>query len=141
MSHYFPIALIVLGGVIYQLAQKSVSQSLNAYYAIVIAYSAGIVFCLVANAIRPEDGGFIESFRRSGWPAYGIGIGAVFVELGFLLAFRQGWKLSLTSIVVNIIMSMILVPVGVLFYKEKISGTNALGVLFYAVGLLLIARR
>ena len=138
---YWPIVIIVAGGLLYQFAQKALAPGINAYFAIIIAYSAGIILCLLSNMIAPAEGSWREAFRQSNWAVYGIGVGAVLVEIGFLVAYRQGWRLSLTSMLVNMIISVILVPVGVLFYKEKFSGWNALGICFYLAGLILISKK
>ena len=110
-----------------QFSQKSIAKNLNAYFVIIIAYLAGIVLCLLCQWIYPAEGSLTEAFRKSNWAVYGVGAGAVLVEIGFLLAYRQGWQISLTSR---------LVPVGLLAYKEKLSGWNALGVAFYFAGLI-----
>jgi uncharacterized membrane protein YdcZ (DUF606 family) len=138
---YFPILIIVAGGLIYQLSQKSLAKNINAYYVIIIAYLAGIVLCLLCNWSYPAEGSLTETFKKSNWAVYGIGVGAVLVEVGFLLAYRQGWHLSITSMLVNMIISLVLLPIGILIYKEKLSGWNMVGIAFYFVGLILISKR
>lgn len=138
---YFPLLVIIVGGLMYQLSQKSLAHGLNAYYVIIVAYLAGIILCLLGNWLYPAEGSLMETARKSNWAVYGIGAGAVLVEIGFLLAYRQGWQISVTSMLVNMIISLVLVPVGLLVYKETISGWNALGIAFYLAGLLLISKR
>ncbi|MFN7931116.1 MAG: hypothetical protein U0Y68_24950 [Blastocatellia bacterium] len=73
-------------------------------------------------AIGLSGGRFLErDFQKIQLGGYGIGAGAVLVEIGFLLAYRQGWQISVTSMLVNMVISLVLVPVGLLAYKEKIS--------------------
>lgn len=138
---YVPIITIIIGGLLYQFAQKSIAKGLNAYFVIIFAYLVGIVLCLLCNWLYPAEGSLTEAFRKSNWAVYGIGVGAVLVEIGFLLAYRQGWQISMTSMLVNMVISLVLVPVGLLLYKEKISGWNALGMGFYFAGLILLARK
>jgi uncharacterized membrane protein YdcZ (DUF606 family) len=138
---YFPILLIIAGGLLYQFSQKSLAKGLNAYFVIIIAYLAGIVLCVVCNWLYPAEGSLTEAVKKTNWAVLGIGVGAVLVEIGFLVAYRQGWQISLTSMLVNMIISLVLVPVGMLVYKEKISGWNAVGIAFYFAGLLLISKK
>lgn len=138
---YFPILIIVAGGLIYQLSQKSIAKGINAYFAVIIAYLAGIALCLLCNWLYPAEGSLTAAFKKANWAVYGIGLGAVLVEVGFLLAYRQGWHLSITSMLVNMIISLVLIPLGILVFKEKISGWNALGIAFYFAGLILISKR
>lgn len=138
---YFPILIIIIGGLLYQFSQKSIPKSLNAYFVIIIAYVAGIALCLLCNWLYPAEGTLTEAFKKSNWAVYGVGAGAVLVEIGFLVAYRQGWQISLTSMLVNMVISVVLVPVGLLVYKEKLSGWNALGIAFYFAGLILLSRK
>lgn len=138
---YFPILIIIAGGLLYQLSQKSITKGLNAYFVIIVAYLAGILLCLLGNWLYPAEGSLPDTFKKSNWAVYGVGAGAVLVEIGFLIAYRQGWRISLTSMLVNMIISLILIPLGILIYKEKISGWNALGIAFYFMGLILISKK
>lgn len=138
---YFPLIIIILGGLLYQFSQKSITKGLNAYFVIIIAYLTGIVLCVICNWLYPAEGSLADAFRKSNWAVYGIGVGALLVEIGFLLAYRQGWQLSITSMLVNMVISLVLVPVGLLLYKEKLSGWNALGIAFYFAGLLLLSKK
>lgn len=137
----FPLVIIIVGGLLYQLSQKSIAKGLNAYFVIIIAYCAGIVLCLLCNWLYPAEGSLIDTLRKSNWAVIGISVGAVLIEIGFLFAYRQGWQISVTSMLVNMIISLILVPIGLLLYKEKLSGWNALGIAFYLAGLLLISKK
>ncbi|MBL8207427.1 MAG: hypothetical protein JNM09_24555 [Blastocatellia bacterium] len=139
--HYLPIIIIIIGGLLYQFSQKSITKGINAYFVIIIAYLAGIVLCLICNWIYPAEGSLTEAFKKSNWAVLGVGAGAVLVEIGFLVAYRQGWQISLTSMLVNMVISLVLVPVGLLVYKEKLSGWNGLGIAFYFAGLLLISKK
>ena len=65
----------------------------------------------------------------------------LFRSLGFLLAYRQGWQISVTSMLVNMVISLVLVPVGLLAYQEKLSGWKALGIVFYFAGLILLSKK
>jgi drug/metabolite transporter (DMT)-like permease len=138
---YFPILLIIAGGLLYQFGQKSLPQSLNAYFVIIVAYLAGIALCLLCQWLYPAQGTLTDVFKKANWAVYGIGAGAVLVEVGFLLAYRLGWQISVTSMLVNMVISLVLVPVGLLVYQEKLSGWNALGIAFYFAGLLLISKK
>lgn len=133
--------VIIVGGLLYQFSQKSIAHGLNAYFVIIIAYLAGIVLCLICQWLYPAEGSLTQAVRKANWAVYGVGAGAVLVEIGFLLAYRQGWQISVTSMLVNMVISLVLVPVGLLVYREKISGWNALGIAFYLAGLLLISKR
>jgi len=82
----------------------------------------------------------VVSLKDSNWAVYAMGIGAAAIEVGFMLAYRTGWRISLTAVATNVAATVILIPIGILIFKEQLSVKNALGVCFCIVGLLLVAR-
>jgi uncharacterized membrane protein len=142
MSHaYLPLALTIAGGVLYQFGQKSVPRQANPFATIIIAYAVGIVCCLIAlrwNAM-PWRAAFAPASWH--WTMAAIGLGAALIEIGFLLVYRAGWNLGEASVMVSISVALWLVPVGLVFFRERLSWTNALGIAFCLLGLLLLTRK
>ena len=54
------------------------------------------------------------------------------------MAYRAGWQVSVGSLVANIALAVILVFVGALFYQEKITGFQAVGILLCLAGLVFL---
>jgi uncharacterized membrane protein len=69
-----------------------------------------------------------------------MGIGAAAIEVGFMLAYRMGWKISLAAIATNVAATAVLIPIGLLVFREHLSTRNILGVVFCVLGLLLVMR-
>jgi len=44
----------------------------------------------------------VPMMRTVVWSALGIGLGAAAIEIGFMLAYRGGWKFSLLPILVTV---------------------------------------
>jgi drug/metabolite transporter (DMT)-like permease len=57
-----------------------------------------------------------------------------------MLAYRSGWRISLTAVATNVAATIILIPVGLLVFKENLSLRNVVGVLFCLLGLALVVR-
>ena len=64
--------------------------------------------------------------------------GEISLENAYMLAYRAGWELSLLGITVNVVGSLILVTIGVVFFREKLTFTNVLGILVCIAGLVMI---
>jgi drug/metabolite transporter (DMT)-like permease len=62
----------------------------------------------------------------------------VFLELGFLLVYRAGWNVSVAALTAYVAVAVLLIPVGILLFKENISFLKVLGILFCVLGLILI---
>src|SRR6266404_2584331 len=101
MKTVLPMLMAIVGGVIYHLSSKSFPKALNPLIGIILAYITGIVVCFGALIVT-ERLSWTNSFREINLPVIGLGLGAATVEIGFILAYRAGWQLGLTSFVVNV---------------------------------------
>ncbi len=70
-----------------------------------------------------------------------MGLAIVAVELGVLLAYRAGWPMSVASLTVSSALALVLVPVGVTVYRERLSPANVAGLVLCLAGLVLVARK
>jgi drug/metabolite transporter (DMT)-like permease len=140
-SVYLPIAMIIFGGLLYQVAQKAIPKTAFPLHAIIIAYLAGILVCALFTLFFSSESSFFNSLKESNWAIFTVGIGAAFIEIGFLLAYRIGWNLASTSVLVNIAIAVLLIPIGLILFKEKLSVSQSFGIALCIIGLLLIARK
>jgi uncharacterized membrane protein len=139
-SFYAPLLLAVGGMLFYHLAQKSIPPGINPFYATMIAYAAGIAVCFVCALTLPGDKSFATSVRQTNWAVPLMGAAAACIEVGFLLAYRAGWRISVAAVAGNVAVMLLLIPIGVLFYKDQLSPRNILGLTFCVVGLVLVVR-
>lgn len=139
-TFYAPLCLAVGGMLFYHLAQKSIPQGINPFYATMIAYVAGIVVCFVCALALPGDKSFATSVRQSNWAVPLMGVAAACIEVGFLLAYRAGWRISVAAVAGNVAVTLLLIPIGVLIFKDHLSLRNILGLLCCVVGLVLVVR-
>ena len=70
-----------------------------------------------------------------------MGLTIVGVDVGYLLLYRSGWAVSLGSVFCNAVVALILLPIGILLFKEKLTFSNYVGVALTLVGIYLVARR
>src|SRR5438128_12423990 len=101
-SYYFPFALTIGGMLFYHLAQKSIPKNLNPFYATVIAYVVGIVLCAVCALMFTDKKSLVGAVRESNWAVFVLGAAAACIELGFLLAYRNGWRISAAAVASNV---------------------------------------
>lgn len=136
-----PILLVIVGGIIYHISQKSVARTSSPVAVIILAYSFGIILCLVVAWLDPsiQPGWF--SPRQIDWAVAGIGLGAVLIEVGFLLSYRNGWDLSNASVISNIATALLLLPVGMLFFNERVTLRTLVGIICCLSGMFLLSRR
>ena len=137
---YFPFGLAVGGMLLYHISQKSITSNLNPFHATMFAYLVGIAVCAVAGLSYGGNRSIISSFKASNWAVFAMGIGAAAIEVGFMIAYRSGWKISLTAVATNVAATAILIPIGLLLFKEHLTLRGAIGIVFCILGLLLVVR-
>lgn len=141
MFYYvFPIVLIVASNILYNICQKSTPQSANPFAALLITYLTAAILTVILFQFYKTDKGFWQSFNNLNWTSITLGIAIVGLEVGYLLAYRAGWNISVGSLVANIFLALMLIPIGILFYHEGFDLNKIAGVAFCVVGLVLINR-
>lgn len=137
---YFPLGLAVAGMLFYHLGQKSIPRGINPFYATIIAYAVGIVVLAVCALTFPGDKSFVNSVKESNWAVFVVGAAAACIEVGFLLAYRSGWRISVAAVATNVAVTLMLVPIGIVIFKDHLSLRNVLGLIFCVLGLVLVVR-
>ena len=135
---YFSIALAIFSTLLYHLTQKMTPTGANPALALTVTYLTSLVLCLLLFAFMPLTTSLKESFGQLNWASFGLAFALVGLEVGFLLAYRLGWNISLAAIFVNVAGTLLLVPIGVFLFKEKLTPVNLLGILVCILGLVMV---
>ncbi|MEW6130969.1 MAG: EamA family transporter [Acidobacteriota bacterium] len=142
MRNYFlPIILAVGGGILYHVAQKTVPKDANPIFALIIAYLSSLLVVTVCFFIFNPHQPILPELKNLHWAMVGIGIGAAAIEIGFLFAYRAGWRINSTNLYVNIAITLILIPIGLLWFRESLSRWNVTGIILCILGLILLSKR
>ena len=137
----WPVAIVVLSTVLYHVAQKSIPAAAPPVASLLVSYAVALVGTLALLPFYPVPAPVGRGFRQLNWASAAIGVCIVGVELGFLLAYRAGWRVSIGAAVSNAAVAALLVPVGLLAFHERLSGVNVLGLLLCVAGLFLAVAR
>jgi uncharacterized membrane protein len=139
--YYTSIGLTVLSNVLYHVFQKLTPGTVNPVLSLAATYGTAMILCLALLPLFPLQAGLRASLRTLPWTSFALALAVTGLELGFLLAYRAGWNISLGAAVSNVVVAIMLVPIGLLAFREKLSATNMIGVALCLVGLVLIGRR
>ena len=80
----------------------------------------------------------MDSIREANWAVYLLGIAIFGIEMGYLLAYRSGWKLSLANPVAMVLSTIIIVSSGVLLFRENISALKIVGIILSVIGVIIL---
>ena len=138
LVYYFSIGLIVISTGLYHIVQKLTPGSVNPLLSLSVTYAAATVICLLLLPVFPLGASLFDSLRELNWSSVALGFTVVGIELGFILAYRAGWDISLAAIVSSSGAALLLVPIGLLLFREHVSAINLAGVLVCVAGLVLI---
>lgn len=140
MIYYLPIALAIAASVIYHICQKSMPQHINPMAALLVTFITAAILCGVFLLFELKGQSIAAEMGKINWAPIVLGFAIFGLELGFFLAYRVGWNISLGALVANIAVSVLLIPVGIAVYKETITNTTALGIILCIAGLILVNR-
>lgn len=134
---YFSISLTIVSNVLYHVFQKLTPRSVNPFISLAATYALAMTTCFLLGSLF-NDKGLLQSLRQLNWASFALAFAIVGLELGFLLAYRAGWNISLGAIVSNVAVALVLLPLGVLCFREKLSPVNVIGIVVCIVGLVMV---
>lgn len=136
--YVFSIVLIVASNILYNICQKSTPESANPLASLLVTYLTASIITLITFLFYYTNKSLVQSVKELNWTSIALGVSIVGLEFGYLMAYRAGWNISEGSLVANIILALMLIPVGILFYQEGFALNKTVGVVLCVVGLILL---
>lgn len=143
MNAYAGAMLLTVGAnVAYHLCQRSIDRNTNPLASLIITYAIALIAALVAWLLFPvpSPAPLSTQLRSANWASYACGLSILGLELGFLLAYRAGWKVGVAALYSNAAVTVLLVPAGFLFFSERLDARKAVGLVLAGAGLWLLGR-
>lgn len=131
------VILAITGSVVYHLSIKYVPSEVNPFLSLSLSYGIALLVCL--PGIFLYDGS--RSVQILNWSVAGVALGILGIEMGFLLLYRAGGHLGMSSLMTNAASSLLLLPIGLLLFREIFSVTRLLGMGVTLCGLWLMMPR
>jgi drug/metabolite transporter (DMT)-like permease len=136
---YLPVGMAVISTILYHLTQRLTPVKANPPLALGVTYLTAMLLCLPLLLVFPLETGLAGELRKLNWASFGLALAILGLEVGFLLAYRVKWNISLLAIVVNASASLLLLPIGLVFFHERLTPLNIAGVLVCIAGLVMIS--
>lgn len=137
-SMIWPVMVVVLSNVIYNVSQKSTPEGVNAFFALLVTYLVAAAVTAIIFVSTKGIHSIPNEVHKLNWASLALGVAIIGLEVGNLFLYRAGWKISVGSLVSNIALAIVLLFVGILFYKEAITMKQVIGMIVCALGLVLI---
>ncbi len=140
LSTFAPLLLAVCGSLVYHLSAKSIPKGVDPSAALIGLYATALAGSVLTYAVL-KPGPVALQFGSYWQPTIAaVGLGALMIELGFLLAYRGAWPVSSASVIANALVAVILVPLGAAVFREPITVERAIGVVLCLLGVTLLQR-
>lgn len=137
-AYIWPLVLVVLSNTLYQICTKSVPSNMSPLASLTITYGVGMVFSLIMFLVLTKNPDLIGEYKKVNWAPIALGLSVVGLEVGFIYMYKAGWPVSIAQIVPSVLLAVLLVFIGAIFYKEHITWNKIVGVLVCLAGLGLI---
>jgi multidrug transporter EmrE-like cation transporter len=139
-SAFLPLTLAVAGSLVYHAAAKSIPKTIDPAAALIGLYATALAGSVVTFALLKAPSAATSLARFWHPTVAAVGLGALLIELGFLLAYRGAWPVSTASVIANALVAVLLLPIGALFFAEAITVDRILGVVLCLIGVSLLQR-
>ena len=137
-SYVWPIALVILSNVIYQICAKSAPAGMDPLASLTITYLVGAAASAVLYFVLNPGGNLLNEYTRTNAAPFVLGVVIVGLEVGFIYAYKAGWQVSTASIVQSSFLAVALIFVGFLLYREALTWSKLVGIGICLAGLAVI---
>ena len=126
---YFSIMLAICSSTLYHFSQKQIPEGVNPVISVIVTYIVSLILCFVLLYFLPPKEGILQAARQLNLRQLRAGAlvsgprGRLSACLPVGLEYRAG-----PAVLVNVVASLILIPVALLVFKDKLSWVNILGI-------------
>ncbi len=135
---YFSITLAICSSALYHFSQKATPVNVNPAVSILVTYVVAFFLTLSLLLFIPPKTEILAEVRQLNWASYLLAFSIVGLEIGFLLVYRAGWNVGIAAVLVNVVASLLLVPVALFVFKQQLSWVNIIGILVCLAGLIML---
>ncbi|MBQ6475608.1 MAG: EamA family transporter [Clostridia bacterium] len=137
-AYIWPLALGVLANVVYQICAKSLPDGIHPLASLTVTYLVAAAASLVLFFALDRGGNLVREYGKLNWAPFALGIVLVGLEVGMIYLYRAGWQVNTGFIVQSTLVSIMLILVGFLLYREQLTWNKIVGVVVCLGGLVLI---
>ena len=134
LTFWLSFFAIVIGNVGYHIIAKSTPTAASPFLSLSVTYGVSFLICaLLYLAIGQPS--LSHDLGDLNWTSPAWGVALVVIEAGYIFLYRAGWKISIASLFLNVTVAILLVVIGVAFYKEHLSLREMAGIAFCLLGI------
>lgn len=137
-AYIWPLLLVVISNVFYQICAKSVPGDMNPFASLTVTYLVGAVCSFGMYCLMNKNVNILKEYAKLNWAPFVLGLVIIGLEVGYIYAYKAGWPVSTAQIVQAAVLAVILIFVGKFLFKETITWNKIVGIVVCLAGLGLI---
>jgi drug/metabolite transporter (DMT)-like permease len=141
LMFWFSAVLVIGANGAYHVCQKAIPSQANPTVSVFVTFSTAALASFLLALFWVGGGSVSGEIQKLNWTSVALGLTIVGVDIGYLLLYRAGWNVSLGSVFCNAWVALLLIPIGIVLFKEKLVPANYAGIALVIAGLFLIVRR
>jgi multidrug transporter EmrE-like cation transporter len=134
------LVIAISATVAYHVVLKVMPATANPFLSLAVTYASATLVFLVLYAALPGHVAARPVLHGVNWTALALAVTVVLLDLGFLMLYRAGFNISLGQLITQSVAALVLVAVGVAFFRERVTVVNVGGIALCIVGLWMINR-
>jgi drug/metabolite transporter (DMT)-like permease len=138
---YLSFSIAILSSMLYHIFQKAISPDANPVLSLLVTYVVAFFLTLFLLIFFPLKKDLVAALKQLNWASVALAIAIVGLEIGFLLAYRAGWDIGLAGVATNVAAAILLLPTGIIIFKEQPNMLNIIGVGVCILGLVMVNAR
>lgn len=133
------VGMIVIAGALYQICSKSIPADANPFSSLIAVYATSLSVALIlffATSHIIANDGLANELHKLNYAPFVLGAVITIYEMGFILAYRAGFKASELSAITTVILLVAMLFVGMLIFKEHVTLKTVVGLMIAIVGVI-----
>jgi len=135
------LTLAIVATVGYHLVLKVTPADVNPILSLAATYLVVAVALSTVYLLTPTATPAREAVKLLNWTVIALSAAIIFLDVGFLMLYRSGFDVSLGQLVTQSAAALLLLGLGVVLFRERLSLANLAGIALCVVGLWLINRK
>lgn len=141
-SLFIGSAFILIGSnVIYHISQKSIPSQIHSILSSIYTFFIALAISLMILPAFMDAHELIKNIKYINRANFFSGFSIVGIVVGHVLYYRSGWSLSTGTLFSYVIVCILLVPIGLLIFHERITLYDIFGIIFSLVGLYFLTKK
>ncbi len=137
-SMLYPVLIILISNIAYNICTKSTPGEVNTFAILSVTYLIAAAVSFIIFFVSSKGRNIFAEFGKTNWAAFALGVVIIGLELGYILAYRNGWAMNSLSVTANIALAVALIIISFVFDKESVTVKKIAGIILCCGGLVLI---